>query len=148
MNVNINQLLSCDPSFLCFKLYTCTVLSGQWSKQEQSQTEQLDMDGQAEKIKSLVNIIISYLAEFKFFPLQVLKQTEWVSGMAEDVLLSRMKNVAQKGRDTDPRDKRGTLDESVKSRLLNSFYDARRKEFQLKNLSEDEISFLFEYVSN
>ena len=68
--------------------------------------------------------------------------------MAEDVLLSRMKNVAQKGRDKDPRDKRGTLDESVKSRLLNSFYDARRKEFQLKNLSEDEISFLFEYVSN
>ena len=70
------------------------------------------MDGQAEKIKSLVNILISYLAEFKFFPLQVLKQTEWVSGMAEDVLLSRMKNIAQKGRDTDPRDKRGTLDES------------------------------------
>ena len=47
--------------------------------------------------------------------------------MAEDVLLSRMKNIAQKGRDTDPGDKRGTLYESVKSRLLNSFYDARRK---------------------
>ena len=53
-----------------------------------------------------------------------------------------------KERETDSKENRDTLDGSVKSRLLNSFYDAKRKEFQLKNLSEDEISFLFEYVSN
>ena len=61
--------------------------------------------------------------------------------MAEDILVRNMKNGAQKGRDTE-------LDESIKSRLLSGFYDARRKEFELKNLSEDEINFLFEYVSN
>ena len=71
-----------------------------------------------------------------------------MSGMAKDVLVSKIKNSLQKGRDTDSKENRGTLDGSVKSRLLNSFYDAKRKEFQLKNLSEDEISFLFEYVSN
>ena len=68
--------------------------------------------------------------------------------MAEDVLVSKMKNSAQKDRDTDPRENRGKLDESVISRLVSGFYDAKRKEFQLKNLSEDEINFLFEYVSN
>ena len=29
VNVNINQFVSCDPSFLCLKLYTCTMVSGQ-----------------------------------------------------------------------------------------------------------------------
>ena len=68
--------------------------------------------------------------------------------MAEDVLLRKMKNNSQKGEPTDPRENRGKLDESVISRLVSGFYDARRTEFQLKNLSEDEINFLFEYVSN
>ena len=71
-----------------------------------------------------------------------------MSGMAEDILVSNMKNSLQKGRDAESRGKIGKLDESVKSRLLSAFYDARRKEFELKNLSDDEISFLFEYVSN
>ena len=56
--------------------------------------------------------------------------------MAEDILVKKLKNGAQKGRDTE-------LDESIKSRLFSGFYDARRKEFELKNLSENEIYFLF-----
>jgi hypothetical protein len=36
----------------------------QCSKLKQSETEQLEMEGKAEKIKSLVNSITSYLAEF------------------------------------------------------------------------------------
>ena len=71
-----------------------------------------------------------------------------MSGMAEDILVSKMKNSLQKGRDAESRGNIGKLDESVKSRLLSAFYDARRKEFELKNLSDDEISFLFEFVSN
>ena len=120
---------------------------GQWSKLKQSETEQLDMEGQAEKIKSLVNILNSYLPLLLYFLFQVLKRAGWVSGWAEDVLLNNMKNTLQK-RDTDPKENKGKLDERVQSRLLSDFYDAQKKEFELKNLSKDEISFLFEYVCN
>ena len=71
----------------------------------------------------------------------------WVSGWAEDVLLNNMKNTLQK-RDTDPKENKGKLDKRVQSRLLSDFYDAQKKEFELKNLSKDEICFLFEYVCN
>ena len=71
----------------------------------------------------------------------------WVSGMAEDILLNRMKNTWQK-RDTDPGENKGKLDETLQSRLLSDFYDAQKKEFELKNLSKDEITFLFEYICN
>jgi hypothetical protein len=61
--------------------------------------------------------------------------------MVEDVLASKMKSSSQKQKDTE-------LHESIKSRLLSGLYDVTRKGFDLNHLSEDEISLLFEYVSN
>ena len=104
------------------------------------------MDGQAEKIKSLVNILNSYLDQFKCFLFQVVKRAGWVSGWAEDVLLNNMKKKTLQRKDTDPREHKAKLDDRVQSRLLGDFYDAQKKEFELRNLSKDEISFLFEYV--
>ena len=39
------------------------------------------------------------------------------------------------------------IHENMRSSLLTSFYAAQRNGFELKNLTDEEISFLYEFVS-
>ena len=39
------------------------------------------------------------------------------------------------------------IHETMRSSLLTSFYAAKRNGFELKNLTDEELSFLYEFVS-
>ena len=65
----------------------------------------------------------------------------------EDALLNFVKDRLIK-KDAESGVKGQKIHENMKSSLLTSFYAAKRNGFELKNLTDEEISFLYEFVSN
>ena len=70
-----------------------------------------------------------------------------MSRRTEDVLVNTMKRN-QPIRDKESSMQGWEISKTAKSSLMKSFYEARRNGFELKNLSQDELRFLVEYVSN
>ena len=78
---------------------------------------------------------------------QVAKHAEWAARWSEDIIVINMKEEKEKVKISE-RETVCRREKSLTDKLLGGFYDARRKDFQIKNLTEDEINFLFEYVCN
>ena len=70
-----------------------------------------------------------------------------MSRWTEDVLVNTMKRN-QSITDTETSMQGWETNKTTKSSLMTSFHEARRNGFELKNLSQDELRFLVEYVSN
>ena len=70
-----------------------------------------------------------------------------MSRRMEDALINTMKRN-QPVKDKESSIQGWEINKTAKSSLMTSFYEARRNGFELKNLSQDELRFLFEYVSN
>ena len=65
----------------------------------------------------------------------------------EDALFNFVKERLIK-KDSDSGVNGQKIHENMRSSLLTSFYAAKRNGFELKNLSDEELNFLYEFVSN